>query len=370
MHAEYGVGQRHHPVEQRRFVEVRFALQRRHDPLAACQHLERNLRVASLVRLEQGKAHPREQQHARQRRDDEERRPTPSCGPFASARKQHAPPQKGQPAECRLWQKFVTVGPPTLPHRACLERFAQPLERWGICFQDRRLHSASLIPKGLTTRIRRVASPIVARRAPGCQRGLRRDACLAFAGFVLAGADQVRQDGEIAGRLGGVNIMRARVLSASLLLVLVFLGVVRSGDSKKPQIKLTADEEKLLELTNAERKKEDLPPLAANLSLCRVARAHSQNMAKQEKLDHVLDCKSPFDRLDDAKYRYQSGAENIAVSAEQNPSMADILKLWMDSDPHRKNILSAKFTEVGVGIAKNDKGEVYCTEIFAAPLKK
>ena len=58
------------------------------------------------------------------------------------------------------------------------------------------------------------------------------------------------------------------------------------------------------------------------------------------------------------------------MSAEQNPSMADILKLWMDSDPHRKNILSAKFTEVGVGIAKNDKGEVYCTEIFAAPLKK
>jgi len=140
-------------------------------------------------------------------------------------------------------------------------------------------------------------------------------------------------------------------------------------DSKK-DIKLTADEEKLLELTNTERKKEDLPRLAANPKLNQAARSHSENMAKQEKLEHVLDCKTPFDRLDEVKYKYQSGAENIAVSADQNPSMADIFKLWMDSDLHRKNILSEKYTEIGVGVAKNDKGEVYCTQVFATPLKK
>lgn len=164
--------------------------------------------------------------------------------------------------------------------------------------------------------------------------------------------------------------MRAYFLSATALLVLAAIGGAQPDPKKAGEFKLNADEIKLLELTNAERKKEDLPPLAAHPGLCRAARSHSQNMAKQEKLDHVLDCKSPFDRLDEVKYPYQSGAENIAVSAEQNPSMADIFKLWMDSDTHRKNILGAKYTEIGLGVAKNDKGEVYCTQVFATPLRK
>ncbi len=164
--------------------------------------------------------------------------------------------------------------------------------------------------------------------------------------------------------------MRPWFMSSGLLLLLAALSFAQSDRQKTPAFKLSADEQKLLDLTNAERKKEDLPPLKANPILCQVGRRHSQNMAKQEKLDHVLDGKSPFDRLDDAKYDYQSGAENVAMSAEEQPTMADIFKLWMDSDLHRKNILSAKYTEIGLGIAKNGKGEVYCTQIFATPFKK
>jgi len=164
--------------------------------------------------------------------------------------------------------------------------------------------------------------------------------------------------------------MRAWTFSLVVLCLLAAFSGAQPGAKNGSENKLTADEEKLLELTNAERKKEDLPPLAANPRLNQAARSHSQNMAKQEKLEHVLDCKTPFDRLDEVKYRYQAGAENIAVSAEQNPNMADIFKLWMDSDLHRKNILSVKYAEIGLGVAKNDKGEVYCTQVFATPLKK
>lgn len=163
--------------------------------------------------------------------------------------------------------------------------------------------------------------------------------------------------------------MRPWLMSVLCVLVLTALGFSQSDQTKKPAFKLSADEQKLFELTNAERKKEDLPPLKANPVLCQVGRKHSQNMAKQEKLDHVLDCKTPFDRLDDAKYDYQNGAENVAMSADE-PAMADIFKLWMDSELHRKNILSAKYTEIGLGIAKNAKGEVYCTQVFATPFKK
>jgi uncharacterized protein YkwD len=158
-----------------------------------------------------------------------------------------------------------------------------------------------------------------------------------------------------------------RIAGLSLALAAAQIGLTRqAGD---PEFKLTAGERKLIELTNAERKKEDLPPLAINLLLCKVARAHSQNMAKQEKLQHDLDDKTPFDRLDDAKYEFRRAAENILQHAVDS-APADMLKLWMDSETHRANILNDGFTEIGLGFAKNDKGELYVTQVLAAPLKK
>src|SRR5262249_54443817 len=43
---------------------------------------------------------------------------------------------------------------------------------------------------------------------------------------------------------------------------------------------------------------------------------------------------------------------------------------WMNSPPHKQNILKAPFKEVGVGLATNAQGEVYYTEVFALPRKK
>jgi uncharacterized protein YkwD len=45
------------------------------------------------------------------------------------------------------------------------------------------------------------------------------------------------------------------------------------------------------------------------------------------------------------------------------------MKGWMDSKGHRENILNPGFTEIGIGIARNDKGETYFTQEFAKPRK-
>ena len=50
--------------------------------------------------------------------------------------------------------------------------------------------------------------------------------------------------------------------------------------------RLSKDENALLELTNKERDKAGLAPLRANAKLFQAARDHSENMAKQDKLDH------------------------------------------------------------------------------------
>jgi uncharacterized protein YkwD len=144
---------------------------------------------------------------------------------------------------------------------------------------------------------------------------------------------------------------------------------VAAGSAQDKAFVLEPAEKMLLELTNAERKKEDLPPLKANPLLFKAARGHSQNMAKQGKLEHELDEKKPPDRLKETGYRFQRAGENIAFGTD-NLALGDIMKLWMESEGHKANIVNPDFTEIGLGIARNDKGEVYYTQVFAAPLGK
>src|SRR5262249_36810050 len=102
--------------------------------------------------------------------------------------------------------------------------------------------------------------------------------------------------------------------------------------------------------------------------LCEVARAHSANMAKQRKQEHTLDGKNASDRVQAAGYEDVSLGENIISGRRCTPR--DAFAGWMDSPPHRDNILKARFQEVGIGVASNDRGEVDSTEVLALPRKK
>ncbi len=132
---------------------------------------------------------------------------------------------------------------------------------------------------------------------------------------------------------------------------------------KKDAAKLSAEEQAVIDLTNAERKKADkgLQPLKLNPKLMDAARKHAANMAAQEKLEHDLDGKTPADRADDAGYKWRSLSENIAARPE-TPKAA--LESWMDSPPHRANILEDKYTEIGVAVAKSKKGDLYWVQVF------
>lgn len=137
-------------------------------------------------------------------------------------------------------------------------------------------------------------------------------------------------------------------------------------DDTKVELKLTADEKAVIELTNAERKKaeKELPPLKMNPQLMEAARKHAANMAAQDKLDHKLDDKDPGDRTKAAGYTSTFVGENIAWNQK---SPKDVVRAWMDSEGHRENILHAEYTEMGVAVAKNKKGEPYWVQVFGKP---
>jgi uncharacterized protein YkwD len=155
-----------------------------------------------------------------------------------------------------------------------------------------------------------------------------------------------------------------------LLLVLGVLGIGAATAQDKnspPKLELSKDEQAILDETNAVREKNKLLALKPNHVLFRAARDHSANMAKQGKMEHNLDGKSPADRLTALGYRYQYMGENIAAGEGWMP--AGVVAGWMDSQGHRENILKREFREIGIGIARGKDGTLYYTQVFGTPLK-
>lgn len=137
--------------------------------------------------------------------------------------------------------------------------------------------------------------------------------------------------------------------------------------------KFSADEKALLDLVNEARKKEKLQPLKANAVLAKVARLHSENMAKQEKMAHQLDGKSVGDRTTAAHYDYRVVRENLAAAEGDSdtpaPTPKEIHDKWMESKGHKANLLDDRVTEVGIAIVVSKKGTYYYTQVFATARK-
>jgi len=111
----------------------------------------------------------------------------------------------------------------------------------------------------------------------------------------------------------------------------------------------TYPEEVLMELINQHRAEYNLAPLETNWEAARVARHKCEDM----KLYNYFAHHSPvygsfFDTLDNFNIPYQSAGENIATGYSEPEA---VVKAWMASPNHRKNILSKTFTEAGVGYA-------------------
>lgn len=124
----------------------------------------------------------------------------------------------------------------------------------------------------------------------------------------------------------------------------------------------------LVDLTNAERAREDLPPLGANARLMQAAQIQADQNASAGRLDHVLPgARYPRveDRLAAVGYRWQAYGENLAYG-QRTP--AEAIQSWIGSPGHRANILSGSFTEIGIGHSTDSAGRAYYVQVFARPV--
>jgi uncharacterized protein YkwD len=105
--------------------------------------------------------------------------------------------------------------------------------------------------------------------------------------------------------------------------------------------------------------------LRPDAKLAKLAAAHSSDMAAHNYFSHESrNGDSPFDRMADAGYRYSSAGENIAAGY-RTPS--SVVKAWLKSPGHCRNIMKRSYTELGVGFASGGYYGSYWTQDFGNP---
>ena len=110
---------------------------------------------------------------------------------------------------------------------------------------------------------------------------------------------------------------------------------------------LTEDENYLLELINAERRKHNLNDLKIDKELQNIAILKANDLVNNNYFSHTSKTYgSPFDMLKQYNISYKTASENIAG----NPNIDAALSSWLNSESHKKNILSNDYNYTGLAI--------------------
>lgn len=105
----------------------------------------------------------------------------------------------------------------------------------------------------------------------------------------------------------------------------------------------------VVDLVNEERAKEGLAPLELDLTLCEAAQVRAEE-AKQSFSHTRPDGSKCFTALADKGVSYQFAGENLAGKIK---TPEKVVKAWMDSESHRKNIMAEKYSYIGIGYVED-----------------
>ncbi|WP_083180213.1 CAP domain-containing protein [Paenibacillus yonginensis] len=103
----------------------------------------------------------------------------------------------------------------------------------------------------------------------------------------------------------------------------------------------------VVKLVNQIRQKAGLKPLVIHTNLTKMAKNKVMDMYNHKYFSHTSPkYGSPFDMMDSYKISFRYAGENLA-KGQKTPS--EVVKDWMNSPDHRKNMLNPNYTLIGVG---------------------
>lgn len=174
-----------------------------------------------------------------------------------------------------------------------------------------------------------------------------------------------------AGRRGRGRVASAAVAAAVVGGSILAAGVAPAGatvqssqvrtalsvtTAQAPLAATPTSEQTLVKLINTDRVHRGLKAYAVSSALSQVAEAQARRMATQRRLYH-----NP--NLATEVHAWRALGENVAYTS----SVTRAHSLLMGSAPHRANLLSRTFTQVGVGVVKDSSGTVWVVEVFRKP---
>lgn len=153
------------------------------------------------------------------------------------------------------------------------------------------------------------------------------------------------------------KIKSVLVLTAILI---SFFQSVYAGNKSTKQSSDAAIQNAILVHINEYRQKHGLAPLKMDERIVREAKNHSIDMANHTMPFGHKYFKSRIDRLHTQIKNSNAGAENVACNYKD---AQDVVKNWLRSPGHKRNI-DGNYNLTGIGIARDQKGKIYFTQIF------
>jgi uncharacterized protein YkwD len=102
--------------------------------------------------------------------------------------------------------------------------------------------------------------------------------------------------------------------------------------------------------------------LSLNATISQVARIHSQNMASGSVPFGHQDFDTRVQTLSQT-FTYRDVGENVSYNQGYSDPVAVAVNGWLNSPGHLNNIVGS-FNLTGIGVASNNKGEYFFTQIF------
>ncbi len=149
-------------------------------------------------------------------------------------------------------------------------------------------------------------------------------------------------------------------LAAGLALVPTFGQALDRGSAER----------NLITLTNSDRTSNGLSSLRPNDPLAGVARGRSEDMADRNYFSHEIPPDGHYfeDELPPAGIDYRLAGENIARNnAPDRDTVQRAESGFLNSPPHRANIMEPQYREIGVGAWDRSDGMKYFTVLFLTP---
>jgi hypothetical protein len=175
-----------------------------------------------------------------------------------------------------------------------------------------------------------------------------------------------------AGNNHTPHVLQHRVLLGYSLALILLKAVVITVSLVLPSYSVLSGaitQTNIVSLTNEARKAQGLNALKVDSRLTHAAQAKAEDMLAKQYFAHTSPSgTTPWVWIRQAGYAYSVSGENLAV---HYTTAEGTFAGWLASPSHRANIVSPKFTEIGVGIAEGvfeGHPSIIVVQMFGKPL--